>query len=246
MKRTRYEILDSIRGLTLISMILYHAVWDMVYIFGINWDWYESEAAFVWQQSICWCFILLSGFCWSLGTRKLKRGLMVFGAGAVVSIMTLVFMPENAVRFGVLTLLGSCMLIMIPLEKVLRRCHPVLGMMLAFGLFLFTRQINFGIVGIGGLTIEVPEKLYSNWFMTYLGFTEKSFYSTDYFSVFPWFFLFLTGYYLYGIAEKTKILSRIKGFRNVGLEWIGKRSLYIYMLHQPVIYGVLFLIFKIG
>ena len=57
---------------------------------------------------------LLSGYCWSLGRRHLRRGLTVFAAGALVSAVTLIAMPENAVRFGVLTLLGSASLLLIP------------------------------------------------------------------------------------------------------------------------------------
>ena len=116
MNTKRYAMLDAMRGLTLISMIAYHTVWDMVYIFGQNWDWFESYSAYIWQQSICCSFILLSGFCWSFGQKKWKRGLLVFGAGVLISLITIVFMPENRILFGVLTLLGSCMLIMILLE----------------------------------------------------------------------------------------------------------------------------------
>ena len=96
MNTKRYALLDILRGITLISMIVYHTIWDMVYIFDVDWLWFESPAAYVWQQSICWCFILLSGFCWSLGKHKLKRGLTVFIAGALVSIVTLIVIPEES------------------------------------------------------------------------------------------------------------------------------------------------------
>ena len=51
-RRQRLALLDSVRGLTLISMILYHAVWDAVYLLGADWGWYRGEMAFIWQQSI--------------------------------------------------------------------------------------------------------------------------------------------------------------------------------------------------
>ncbi len=86
-KKSRYELLDSIRGLVLISMILYHACWDLVYLFGKNWSWYQGTGAYLWQQSICQTFILLSGFCWSLGKKPAKRGLIVFlGASCIIQI----------------------------------------------------------------------------------------------------------------------------------------------------------------
>ena len=82
MRRTRYAGPDTLRGLTLVSMMFYHACWDLAYIFGMDWGWYASFGSYLWQQSICWTFILLSGFCWSLGRHRLKRGLMAFGGGA--------------------------------------------------------------------------------------------------------------------------------------------------------------------
>ena len=121
MERRRYQVLDTIRGCALVSMILYHAAWDLVNMFGVDWPWYRSFAAHVWQQSICWTFILLSGFCFSLGSKPLRRGLEVFCGGLLVTAVTLLVMPASRVVFGVLTLLGSCMLLMVPLERFLNR-----------------------------------------------------------------------------------------------------------------------------
>ena len=102
----RYALLDELRGLDLVSMMLYHACWDMMFLFGIWMDWYAGMPGRLWQQTICWVFILLSGFCVPLGHRTLKRGAQVFAAGALVTVVTLVFMPEDRVVFGVLTFLG--------------------------------------------------------------------------------------------------------------------------------------------
>lgn len=236
----RYRLLDSIRGLTLLSMIVYHAVWDLVYIFGVQLDWYGTQIGYVWQQSICWTFILLSGFCWSLGKKKLKRGLLVFVAGFVITTVTLLVMPENRVVFGVLTLLGSCMLLQILLEPVCKRCNSIVGMILAFFVFFLLRDMNSGRIGIAvWKSVEVPTNLYANLFTTFLGFPTRDFYSTDYFSVFPWYFLFLTGYFLYCFMQEREFLQRLPDIHIAPLEWLGKHSLIIYMLHQPVIYGVL-------
>lgn len=110
----RYALLDELRGLDLISMMLYHACWDLMFLFGIWMDWYIGWPGRLWQQSICWVFILLSGFCVPLGHHTLKRGAQVFAAGALVTAVTLLFMPEDRVVFGVLTFLGSAMLLYRP------------------------------------------------------------------------------------------------------------------------------------
>ena len=117
----RRQTLDAVRGCALASMILYHAAWDLVYIFGADWPWYRGMGAYVWQQSICWTFILLSGYCWSLGRRQLRRGLTVFACGALVTAATWLFMPGNLVQFGVLTLLGSASILLWGLAPLLSR-----------------------------------------------------------------------------------------------------------------------------
>ena len=76
---TRCALLDELRGLDLISMMLYHGMWDLVYLFGVSAPWYGSWQGELWQQSICWVFILLSGFCLPLGRHPVKRGAVVFG-----------------------------------------------------------------------------------------------------------------------------------------------------------------------
>lgn len=244
-KKGRYELLDSIRGLVLISMIFYHACWDLVYLFGKNWSWYQGTGAYLWQQSICQTFILLSGFCWSLGKKPAKRGLVVFLAGAIVSMVTILFLPNDRVVFGVLTLIGSCMLLMIPLHNILKKLPSAIGLVICSLLFLMTKKINYGYVGLKNLcTFNLPAGLYKGMIMTFLGFPSTDFYSTDYFSLFPWFFLFLSGYFLYGVLSRAgggKIFNRYFVWGIRPLTFLGKHSLLIYMLHQPVIYGILWL-----
>uniref|UniRef100_UPI0040567633 heparan-alpha-glucosaminide N-acetyltransferase n=1 Tax=Acetatifactor sp. TaxID=1872090 RepID=UPI0040567633 len=239
-EKKRYEYLDILRGITLISMILYHTMWDLVYIAKIKIDWYPSEGAYIWQQSICWTFILLSGFCWSFGRQKWKRAFLVFSGGMIITLVTSLVMPNQRVMFGVLTFLGSSMFVMIPLEKVLKKCPASMGAIISAVLFLLTKNINRGFFGIGELQwFELPKSWYDRGdVMTFLGFLDKDFHSTDYFSFFPWIFLFIAGYFLYRIITEHRLLgiSGLMKLKNRPLAFIGRHSLLIYMLHQPVIY----------
>lgn len=237
-KKVRYHLLDGIRGMVLVSMIAYHFSWNMVYLYGAKWSWYQSAGAYLWQQSICWTFILLSGFCWSMGRNHLKRGLLVFGGGALVTIVTLVVMPQNRVVFGVLTLIGSCMLLMIPLDKVLKKIPAEIGVLGSFGLFLITRNINRGCLGFENFNlVRLPREWYHGWFATYLGMPAADFYSTDYFSLIPWFFLFAVGYFIFKIFEKYGFLNwRYLQIKIPVFGWMGRHSLLIYLLHQPILY----------
>ncbi len=237
---SRYHLLDTIRGAVLISMICYHGAWNLVNLYGVRWRWYAGTGAHIWQQSICWTFIFLSGFCWSFGKKHLKRGLMVFGGGVLVSVVTLLVMPENRVLFGVLTLIGSCMLLMILLDKVCRKIPAEFGAVVSALLFVLTRNINDGYLGFERWNlVELPREWYHGVAATYVGFVPDEFYSTDYFSLIPWIFLFLTGYFVCLICKRRKWLEKEIFKKQIPvLDFIGRHSLIIYLLHQPVLYGV--------
>lgn len=237
-KRVRYHLLDGVRGIVLLSMIAYHFSWNMVYMYGAKWTWYRSTGAYIWQQSICWTFIILSGFCWSMGRQPLKRGLMVFGGGLLVTAVTIVVMPQNRVVFGVLTCIGSCMLLLILLDKFLKWIPPEVGCFCSILLFVLTRNVNRGYLGFEGFRFAaLPRVLYRNLLTTYLGMPEPGFFSTDYFSLFPWLFLFLAGYFLYAVCKKYNLLrGRFLQKQIPVLDYLGKHSLLVYLLHQPIIY----------
>ena len=79
--------------------------------------------------------------------------------------------------------------------------------------------------------------------MTALGFPEPGFFSGDYFSYFPWIFLYLCGYFLYELLMKREPLQKFLQSRTYVLGWIGRKSLILYMLHQPVLLLVLECVF---
>lgn len=245
--KIRYEKLDGIRGIALLNMIAYHTVWDLVYLYQVDWGWYKSEGAYVWQQGICWTFIFLSGFCWSLGSHAWKRGITVFLGGAVITLVTLMVMPQNRVVFGVLTLTGSCMLLMNLFDRWLHRIPAIVGMAVSGLLFLLTRNVNEGYLGFEKWNFtRVPEMLYRDVFSTYLGFPHPGFYSTDYFALLPWGFLFVAGYFTYRFLSGKRIMRFLENGVLLPVEWLGKHSLGIYMIHQPVIYALLEVVFWAG
>ena len=138
--KQRLPFIDLIRGITIIEMISYHFLWDLVYLYNADIPWYKSHGAYIWQQSICWTFILLAGFSWHLGKKHMKRGLWAFGGGVVVSLVTAIVLPNDRVRYGVLTLIGSCILIWILLDKVLKKIPAGVGVSVSFVLFLILRS----------------------------------------------------------------------------------------------------------
>lgn len=232
----RYHLLDGLRGITLISMILYHGMFDLVELYGVSVKWFWKTPGYVWQQSICWTFILLSGFCWRLGRAPLKRGIVISLGGIVITAVTFLFMPSERILFGILTFTGAAMLSLIPFAGLLQKIPAFAGVAGSGFLFFVTRNVNQGFLGFESVILgQIPESFYRGILMTALGFPEPGFFSGDYFSFVPWIFLYLCGYFLYGILMEREAVKHVLRHHAGCLEWIGRYSLPIYMLHQPVL-----------
>lgn len=173
-----------------------------------------------------------------MGHHPYKRGALVFGAGALVTAVTVFFMPEDVVLFGVLTLLGSAMGITALLEKALRKIPPAVGAVVSVALFGLTYHAQLGYLGFGDGRVLLPRFLYQNLFTAYLGFYPEGFFSTDYFPLVPWLFLFWVGFFLYQLIGRER-MEPLRRSICPALGWLGRHSLVVYLLHQPVLYGVL-------
>lgn len=232
----RYHKIDGIRGLLLISMIGYHTCWDLVNLAGIPISGYTDRPGFLWQQSICWGFILISGFCACLSRKRYKRGMVVFLCGVFVTVLTTLFIPENRVVFGILTFLGSAMLLTNLLRKYIQTMSPIVGMVFFAVLFYLFYPLNQGYLQCAGMRIRLPDGLYSNFFSTFLGFMQSDFFSTDYYSILPWLFLFLIGFEIGALLKDSLLLSALEKGYLPPIEWAGRHALPLYLIHQPLIY----------
>ena len=238
-KRPHYDLLDTVRGLCILSMVAYHGMYDLVDIIGLGAPWYTGLPGYIWQQSICWTFILLSGMCWQLSRHHVKRGLLLVGCGAAITLVTGWVMPSQRILYGVLNLLGLSALLLIPLEKVFRKIPAWAGLAGALLLFALTRNVSRGSLGFEGLVLcRLPRWLYATDILAVVGFPSPSFWSTDYFPLLPWFFLFCAGYFLWSLLDKS---PRAKELLQPGLRplsFLGRHSLVIYLIHQPALMAV--------
>ena len=240
--KTRYYLVDALRGLALINMVLYHFSYDIFVIYGQSPDWLGSTAAFLWQQGICWSFILISGFSWRFGAaNSLKRGLLLNGLGLLITAATWLAIPDEVILFGILNFIGCGVLLTIPFSKSGEKIPPLLGAGICLILFALTYHIQNGYLQIGGEILRLPDGLYSGIF-TILGFPGPGFYSSDYFPVLPWIFLYWTGWFLYPVFMKSKGIRSLLSVRIPLLSVIGRKTIWVYVLHQPILMGICILL----
>lgn len=129
-------------------------------------------------------------------------------------------------------------------QKWLQKIPPAVGLAVSLILFALTYHTMDGYWGLGPLRWALPQGLYANYLTAYFGFYPVSFYSSDYFPLLPWLFLFWVGYYLHPLVGR-KRMEPLRRSVCPPLGWLGRHSLVLYLLHQPVIFGVLTLVFTV-
>lgn len=233
MKKRIWE-LDAARGICILGMIVVHLVYDMVELYRLVFWEYPAIYTFV-QRWGGVLFLLISGICVTLGSRSVKRGLIVFGCGLVVSAVTagmyLLQLADKSILiyFGVLHCLGSCMLLWPLFKKLPNWALAVIGaVMVLIGLYLD-----------GNVRVDHS-------FLVPLGVIPERFMTSDYFPLLPNLGFFLLGAVLGRTVyrKKESLLPKVNS-RNIVLrflQFLGRHSLEIYLLHQPVLSGIFTLI----
>ncbi|MCR5419484.1 MAG: DUF1624 domain-containing protein [Lachnospiraceae bacterium] len=252
--RERNYLIDTLRALTMISMILYHSCYDYFVVFSKDPSWITKPGSFIWQQSICTSFILISGIVWPLGKKNaLKRGISLIILGTLITFVTLIFMPDQVIYYGILTFMGIATLLMIPIDKLFslnfkngkNKSVPavILYTLICLFLFIFTKHIPNGYIGTRyHALIYLPKSLYCHDALIPIGFPTPDFYSADYFPLIPWIFIYTLGYILSEPILKNKSITGIGKKKIPFLSQLGTKSLLIYILHQPICFGIVWLI----
>ena len=241
MKTDRYHLIDTLRGFALINMFVYHTLWSMANIFYYKISWFPSFYTYIWQQSGASLFIILSGFCWALTRKHLKRSLTVLGCAVFIFIFTFLFSPGSTIIFGIIAFIGTAMLLMMPLAKILKHLPPTGGLILSLILFFALKHVPHGYCGIGSLHWQLPQNLYNGYFTAFIGMPPDNFYSADYFPLIPWLFMYTAGYFAYYLLMPLLSKTNMLNYNISPLTFLGKNSLLTYLLHQPIIYCLLLL-----
>lgn len=233
MKKRIWE-LDALRGICILGMVIVHLLYDLVELYGMI-DWQYPPAFLFVQRWGSVLFLLISGICVTLGHRPVRRGLIVFAGGLVCSAVTLGMVAldfageDMIIWFGILHCLGVCML----LWPLFRKLHPV---------FLFL--LGAAIIAVG-FHLDAHVRVSFPWLVPF-GVLYPGFASSDYFPLLPNLGFFLLGCFLGKTLYRRKesLLPRINEKNPViaFFSGCGRHSLWIYLLHQPVLTGLLSLI----
>lgn len=229
---SRVYAFDALRGFTIISMVLFHATYDAVYLFGFPLNGFADPLIQnIWRCSISWTFIGLAGWMTRFSRNNFKRAAVYGACAALVWVATSLAQADIPISFGILYCMAACTLCSAVLSPVLERVHP--GAILALSLCLFA------------LTHALPYQTYEFEGLAWLGFPSARFMSGDYYPLIPYVFLYIAG------ASGARLFDRLvpQGYPSWMranhlpiLSALGKHSLVIYLAHQPLLLAVFTLV----
>jgi uncharacterized membrane protein len=234
-RSSRLAALDVLRGVAILAMVVYHFSWDLSANGLIGVDVSISLGWVVFARTIAGTFLLLVGVNLVLATRNgfrlwpyLRRLAVIVVAALIVSLGTYLFDPQTFVFFGIL--------------------HSIAVASVLALLFLRAPVWLTAVVAV--FFLAGPHFLTSDFFNAppwyWLGLSTDPPATVDYVPIFPWF-----GVVLLGVGAGRFIVDhaglplwqwQMKGRTPRTLAFAGRWSLPIYLVHQPILVGILFVV----
>lgn len=229
----RIAALDALRGIAIVAMIVYHFCFDLRHFGVVRWDFEHGIGWLSARSAILSSFLLIAGISAVLARRNassdarwLRHVLMIAAAALLVTIGSLFVFPNSFIWFGVLHAIAASLLVARPLIDRPRAA-------IAIGVAIIA----------AGLALSSPH--FDNRRLGWLGFMTGKPVTEDYVPLFPW-----SGVLLLGLAAGHWLAAR--GFAPLAplaraprmLQFLGRHSLVVYLVHQPILFGLLMLLVR--
>jgi len=224
--RRIWEI-DFLRAIAIILMVIFHIVYDVNEFLGIEADYLSGF--WYWEgKTSALMFIFLAGISSGFSKNTVKRGIKILIFAMVITLVTYIFFREQYIRFGILHLLGTSMV----LFPLLKKMNNVL---------LFISAVFIALTSISIKSTLVDTSLLLPFGVMYRGFV-----TLDYYPISPYLSVFILGILAYKMYYyKGQSIFKFH-YKNEYLSIISKNSLAIYLIHQPVLVGMAIMINFLG
>ena len=240
MKTLRYWEIDSLRGIAIIAMIIFHILFALDY-FGKYSTGIGSLSWRIIGILTASTFLFLVGTSLTLSYSKvkdepktgvykkyIKRGLGIFALGLAITAITYFIIPKEYVMFGILHLIGLSIIF----------CTPRLKSN-------FMNLVSGSVLILAGVLLQQYRFDFNQ--LAWLGFIPNGLTTLDYFPILPWLGVVLIGIsfgnqaYTNGLRQfKLPDLSENKIVKFFC--FLGRHSLLIYFLHFPIILSLVYLL----
>ncbi|MDR0986550.1 MAG: DUF1624 domain-containing protein [Ruminococcus sp.] len=240
----RVYAIDALRGFAMVYIMLYHLFYDLITFAGVSLPFFSSG----WWNFIHIFFVSLlfvvSGISTHFSRNSLKRGVLIFFFGQLITLITAIASnitrsDEIIIVFGVLTFIGLAMMIYSIIRPAVEKLDMPPVLLFIISILLYVIFLKFP-----------PHQIFStsNLWLYPLGIFNSQFRSADYFPLVPYFFIFLAGTAISAPITGRRFPKFFYKARALPLEFIGRHSLLFYIVHQPAILLVLFLlgVIKLG
>lgn len=233
--------MDIVRGVAIVMVVLYHLVYDLDNLAGYG---IESTSGFwaIFADTSAFLFVFLAGLSlsisysragttssppWGLFGKYLRRGVRIFGYGMLITLVFLA-LGYGYVIFGILHLIGLSIVLAYPFMR-LRFTNLLVGLaVIAAGVYLQLQDVAAG--GVAGVLLAPFGVLPENLFMP------------DYRPLLPWFGVVLLGLFfgnaVYLVWRKKSPPTPAPRVARP-LTFLGRHTLFIYLIHQPVLIATL-------
>ncbi|MFT6269924.1 MAG: putative membrane protein [Alphaproteobacteria bacterium] len=229
-QKGRLHGLDFARGLACLSMPIFHTVYNLYVLGLIDTRWTRHIFWQTYQVLGLGTFVMVSGMAFTLSTRKTvnwsrlsRRALKLAAIALAITLVSYIVMPESFVRFGVLHFFATTILLA-PILRPFRHWLVIPGLAI----------ISLGLV-------VTKAGLYPESWLYITGLMSDRPRSIDYIPLVPWLGVFLLGMGLANFLSTNYKITPAKSWMKPVI-WLGKHSLPFYLIHQIVVFGVLWIV----